>query len=106
MPTQGQGGTRPCSPQLHLLPPWVRVALGWHYGYSCSCCPSVHSTWLLGEFLTGQTISTLSIAFGVGKCTGFSLGGGDYPYPWARLDCLYCIYLIVFIALYGHGLLL
>lgn len=27
---KGGWGARPCSPQMYLLAPWVRVALGWH----------------------------------------------------------------------------
>lgn len=52
-PTQGQRGIILRNPQtrsvlLLRLVPWVSEALGWHYGCSCSCCLSVHHTWLPG----------------------------------------------------------
>lgn len=76
--------------QLFLLPSFVRATLSWPCGCDCSSCLPIRHTWLLGEFLVGQSNSAPTVTFGGGKC--FLVLRDSYQ-PWDRLDCLHCIIL-------------
>lgn len=65
-------GNRPCSPQLFLLVPRVRVALGWHVAVAEAVASSPPYL-AVGEFLTGQTV-LLSL-------------GGFITCLWEGFDC-------------------
>lgn len=63
----GSRGNEAVLSRLLLLPSFVRATLTWHCGCNCSSCLPIHHTWLLGEFLAGQTNSAPTVTFGC-KC--------------------------------------